>query len=219
MTPKPVEVTTPIPDLGDYGDLYPPVDLGADYTDESDDVNDIIEDEVDLTPSEFETDNDEENFIAGFGEETTTPRPVESPVISSTDRPLTTPAPETPVTEPEEEEQFLSLPGSIFACPAPGFYPVEDNCNEFYVCQEVLPGKLLADQVYRCPDRYLFDDQTRLCQREWKVSCNKFSLSPYNGASNKQNVLVVLEQYLEAFFSTPLRYKETRLQFGLSRRQ
>jgi len=28
-----------------------------------------------------------------------------------------------------------------------GFYPVDDNCVDFYVCIEILPGILLADQV------------------------------------------------------------------------
>lgn len=30
-----------------------------------------------------------------------------------------------------------------------GFYPHEDNCVDFYVCLEVLPGVLLAEQVYK----------------------------------------------------------------------
>ena len=37
--------------------------------------------------------------------------------------------------EEETEEEFEVVPGSIFQCPAPGFYPHEDNCREFYVCQ------------------------------------------------------------------------------------
>ena len=45
------------------------------------------------------------------------------------------------------------------------------------VFQEVLPGKLLADQLYRCPDRYLFDEDTRRCQRQHTVTCRKFTFS------------------------------------------
>ena len=47
--------------------------------------------------------------------------------------------------------------------------------------QEVLPGKLLADQLYRCPDRYLFEEDTRHCQREHRVTCRKFTYNrrPY----------------------------------------
>ena len=41
--------------------------------------------------------------------------------------------------------------------------------------QEVLPGKLLADQLYRCPDRYLFEEEMRHCQREHRVTCRKFT--------------------------------------------
>ena len=51
----------------------------------------------------------------------------------------------------------------------------------FLLFQEVLPGKLLADQLYRCPDRYLFDEETRRCQREHRVTCRKFTYNrrPY----------------------------------------
>ena len=34
-----------------------------------------------------------------------------------------------------EKEEYEVVSGSIFQCPAPGFYPHEDNCREFYVCQ------------------------------------------------------------------------------------
>ena len=97
------------------------------------------------------------------------------------------------------------LPGSLYNCPAPGFYPFEDNCREFYVCLEVLPGILSAEQLYRCPDRYLFDEDTNRCQREEKVNCRKFSFNSFPFAKDT-NVLVVLEPFLEPFFSTPLTY-------------
>ena len=113
----------------------------------------------------------------------------------------------------QDGKNYEVLSNSIFKCPAPGFYPYEHNCHEFYVCQEVLPGKLLADQLYRCPNRYLFDEDTRRCQREEKVNCRKFTLHrqrPYF----KQNVLVVLERYLGEFFRTPLTYEDTKRKFG-----
>ena len=116
------------------------------------------------------------------------------------------------------DPKYEVYPNSIFDCPAPGFFPFEDNCHEFYVCQEVLPGKLLADQLYRCPDRYLFDEDTRRCQREDRVSCRKFTLHrvrPYF----KDRVLVVLERYLGEFFGTPLTYEETKRRFGIQRRR
>ena len=45
------------------------------------------------------------------------------------------PPPSNPDEEKEKEEEFEVVSGSIFQCPAPGFYPHEDNCREFYVCQ------------------------------------------------------------------------------------
>ena len=43
--------------------------------------------------------------------------------------------PENEGEKVETEEEFEVVSGSIFECPAPGFYPHEDNCREFYVCQ------------------------------------------------------------------------------------
>jgi hypothetical protein len=102
--------------------------------------------------------------------------------------------------------KYMVMEGSIFNCPAPGFYPYESNCLEFYVCLEVLPGILFAEQLYRCPSRYLFDDVSRRCLREGKVNCTKFSLESVSPLG-KENVLVVLEQFLDAFFNTPLHYR------------
>ena len=104
---------------------------------------------------------------------------------------------------------FTVLPGSLYNCPQPGFYPYEANCKEFYVCLEVLPGILLAEQLYRCPERYLFDEDTNRCQREEKVNCRKFSFNSQVDFA-KENVLVVLEPFLEPFFSTPLTYVESQ---------
>ena len=47
------------------------------------------------------------------------------------------------------ENEYKVLPGSLYQCPAPGFYPYEGNCKEFYTCLEVLPGVLFAEQLYR----------------------------------------------------------------------
>ena len=51
----------------------------------------------------------------------------------------------------QHQGKYTVMDGSIFDCPAPGFYPYENNCLEFYVCLEVLPGILFAEQLYRCP--------------------------------------------------------------------
>merc|ERR1712029_1304747 len=104
-------------------------------------------------------------------------------------------------------QKYKVLPGSLYQCPKPGFYPYEANCREFYVCLEVLPGILFAEQLYRCPSRYLFDEDTRRCQREEKVNCRKFAFNAAAADFAKENVLVVLERFLEPFFATPLNYR------------
>ena len=80
------------------------------------------------------------------------------------------------------------------------------------------PLLLIVPQVYRCPRRYLFDEVTRRCQRERRVSCSKFDLQEADGYSGKEaaqgyddgDVLVVIEKFIDDFFSTPLTYEETR---------
>lgn len=96
----------------------------------------------------------------------------------------------------DKNANYEVYPESIFNCPAPGFFAFESNCHEFYVCQEVLPGKLLADQLYRCPSRYLFDEVTRRCQREEKVNCNKFTYSATQ--YSQQSVMVSSCSYVRS---------------------
>ncbi len=57
----------------------------------------------------------------------------------------------------QHQGKYTVMEGSIFDCPAPGFYPYESNCLEFYVCLEVLPGVLFAEQLYRCPGLILYN--------------------------------------------------------------
>ena len=133
--------------------------------------------------------------------------------LPSTSRPSTSTS-TTSSTSSSSGGQYQVLPDSLFSCPKPGFFAYEKNCHEFYVCQEVLPGQLLADQVYRCPSRYLFDEATNRCQREHKVNCDKFDLSSSTKSHEKHTILVVLEQFLDEFFSTPLEYEETKRRFG-----
>ena len=62
-----------------------------------------------------------------------------------------------------------------------------------------------------CPDRYLFDPLTRLCQREAKVSCD-LEESPnlfYSGLS--LFVVKLTEEDLETFFSQDLRLSRETL--------
>ena len=105
------------------------------------------------------------------------------------------------------EIKYEVLPGSLYDCKEPGYYPFESNCIEFYVCLEVLPNVLFAEQLYRCPKRYLFDDVTRRCQKEEKVTCIKPNFNSILSTHAKETVLVVAEQFIDNFFSTSLTYK------------
>lgn len=215
-----------IPEIGDPGQAPAGIEIENGFTvnfpKPSFEDDEFAQVETDLIPAN-ENNNGEENLD-----------------IEVSDNPFTTPGSILSSTDSQENQQnnelvgndnkseqestsndfrpndkgFINLPHSVYQCEEPGFFGSQTGCHEFYVCQEVLPGKLLADQVYRCPNRYLFDEVTQRCQREEKVTCNKFSLG-YE-ADGKENVLVVLEQYLNEFFGTPLKYEETRERFGIS---
>ena len=98
-------------------------------------------------------------------------------------------------------------PGSAYPCPLPGYFPVPGSCREFWVCREVGPGRLAAAAPFRCPDRYLFDPVTRLCQREWKVACSLPSLF-YSLASSL--AIRLREDQLQQFFQQDLTYNRSR---------
>jgi len=70
----------------------------------------------------------------------------------------------------------------------------------------VSEGLVAAYRPFRCPDRYLFDPVTRLCQREEKVEC-KASLF-YSLSSRLATTL--REDQLDSFFSTPLTLPTTK---------
>jgi len=97
-------------------------------------------------------------------------------------------------------------PSSSYPCPLPGYFPVPGSCSEFWVCREVRPGLLAAAAPFRCPDRYLFDPATRLCQREWKVTCSLPSLF-YSLASSL--AISLREEQLEHFFQQDLTYNRS----------
>ena len=83
---------------------------------------------------------------------------------------------------------------------------------------KVGPGLLSAERPFRCPNRYLFDPITRLCQREAKVSflfllfCLEILFTilqvecqPSLFYSLASRLAIPLrEDQLEAFFSSPL---------------
>ena len=83
---------------------------------------------------EYDYDIYDEESDSGFGGNDVATRPPPSAGSPGGTRP---PPPGNPDKEEgtEKEEEFEVVSGSIFQCPAPGFYPHEDNCREFYVCQ------------------------------------------------------------------------------------
>merc|ERR1711953_1495625 len=126
---------------------------------------------------------------------------------------LNLPSDSAPVTRPESvtstpapsELEFMVSVSSLYPCSQPGYYSEETSCSQFYVCKEVAPGLLSADRIFSCPDRYLFDPETRLCQREAKVSCD-LEESPDLFYSGFGLFLVKLtEKDLDTFFSQELR--------------
>ena len=80
---------------------------------------------------------------------------------------------------------------------------------------QVSPGLLSAERPFRCPNRYLFDPITRLCQREAKVGVfhqiqnmilsSQVKCQPSLFYSLASTLAIPLrEDQLEAFFSSPL---------------
>merc|ERR1712156_934962 len=106
------------------------------------------------------------------------------------------------VTEEESEggPEYLVAAGSAYPCSSPGYFALSGSCREFWVCKEVGPGLLSAERPFRCPNRYLFDPITRLCQREAKVKCQPSLF--YSLVSTL--AIPLREDQLDAFFSSPL---------------
>lgn len=121
------------------------------------------------------------------------------------------PPPSTPptVTDPP----YSVSPTSIYPCTQPGYYEEVTSCKQFYVCREVGPGVLSADRIFRCPDRYLFDIKTHLCQREQKVTC-KNQPSLFYTVLNYM-VVQLKEEQMEQFFKQSLTLPEYRGRTGI----
>jgi len=64
-------------------------------------------------------------------------------------------------------------------------------------------------QVYRCPERYLFDDVKRRCLREASVVCYK-ELPRGKEDIGKEVPLVVLEEFLDKFFDSRLTFQKDK---------
>ena len=80
-----------------------------------------------------------------------------------------------------KSDNFKSVSQRNSSFPEPGYFNLEGTCREFWVCREVLlywnkktlhdnckqqvsEGLVAAYRPFRCPNRYLFDPLTRLCQ-------------------------------------------------------
>merc|ERR1711971_755339 len=105
---------------------------------------------------------------------------------------------------------FLLSPSSLYPCTQPGYFSEQSSCTQFYVCREVAPGVLSAEALFRCPDRYLFDVKTQLCQRKTKVTCDKPDISSLLYAFRSSFVLQLCESELTQFFSQDLLLPKAR---------
>ena len=63
---------------------------------------------------------------------------------------------------------------------------------------------------FRCPDRYLFDPVTRLCQREAKVTCDTDLLTSLYYSPFNLLIVKLTEQDLSTFFSQELTLPRSR---------
>jgi len=137
-------------------------------------------------------------------------RPTAAAATITTTTTSTPPATTTSTTASDQSSstpQYTLSPQSIYPCTEPGFFKEASNCKDFYMCKEISPGVLSAERLFRCPDRYLFDPQSRLCQRREKVDCNEEVV--YN-LLRSSFVSQLSESQLESFFAQSLTLPERR---------
>lgn len=147
------------------------------------------------------------------------PPPLSTPV-TSVEVTESTPVPPLVVTDPPTPDQLYSVaPNSLYPCTQPGYYSEETSCKQFFVCREVAPGVLSAEKIFRCPNRYLFDPETRLCQREHKVTCRgRMEDMNFLFYSSLNSFIVPLkESDLSQFFSLPLTLPRVKRPYSLVR--
>jgi len=111
-----------------------------------------------------------------------------------------------PSSQPQDKPgvTFLVSPTSLYPCQEPGYFSEQSSCTEFYVCREIAPGVLAAEALFRCPDRYVFDVETSLCQRKTKVTCEK-DVSHLFNAFRSAFVFQLHPSQLNSFFTQELR--------------
>lgn len=134
-----------------------------------------------------------------------TPIPAQSP-------PSTSSSPTLIITsQPLPSRNYSVSPTSLYDCYQPNYYQEETTCEQFYACREIAPGVLAADRIFRCPAGYLFDSDTRLCQRDYKVACQKNKTEEFLFFTVLNALVVQLkENELEHFFSLRLQLPLTR---------
>ena len=70
---------------------------------------------------------------------------------------------------------------------------------------------IVRSSYFRCPDRYLFDPVTQLCQREGKVRCDQATNPVLLYSFRSSLVIQVREENLESFFSQDLTLPRSSL--------
>ena len=71
--------------------------------------------------------------------------------------------------------------------------------------------RFTRSRLSRCPDRYLFDPVTQLCQREAKVQCDQATNPLLLYRLRTSLVIQIREENLERFFSQDLTLPRTGL--------
>merc|ERR1719347_378515 len=161
------------------------------------------------------TDKPENPIIVKPGTSEDRPTNLESEVNIPDDAgPVFPPSNVTDASSQPDKPLYSVSPTSIYPCKEPGYYEEVTSCKQFYVCREVGPGILSADRIFKCPDRYLFDTKTHLCQREHKVTCQAKPSLFYTIL----NYLVVQleEDQLDEFFKQSLTLPDLRGRTGIS---
>ncbi|XP_034664349.1 salivary glue protein Sgs-3 isoform X4 [Drosophila subobscura] len=154
---KPVEVTTeaPIPTKEAAGET-------------SEDPEEATTDE----PSTDEPSTDEPTTDEPSTDEPSTDEP-------STDEPSTDePSSDGPSTDDPSTDDSTTDDGTgttstddgtsateVLNCPSTGFFPKDDNCNEFVLCYD--DGSDLHSSVFKCPGDMQFDPKTSFCSLEF----------------------------------------------------
>ena len=197
ISPEPQEDI--FPEL--QGDIFPDLQEDIFHGLEEDISHELQEDISNELHEDISSDNINNGADTRPGQTTEHALITEDQSLSSTNKPQQT-------TEPEGN--YLVSPISLYPCKQPGYYNEKSSCTQFYVCREVAPGVLSADRIFRCPERYVFDVTTQLCQRKKKVTCDRQNLSFLYYAFRSSFVVQLHQSQLQQFFSQSLLIPKAR---------